>query len=314
MTMNVNTEQLKRILEGAIMAAGEPLTVEKLQTLFEESEMPEKNLVREALESVQNDCEGRGYQLVEVASGWRFVVREDLATWVNRLWEEKPQKYSRALLETLALIAYRQPLTRGDIEEVRGVAVSSHIIKTLSEREWVKVVGHRDVPGRPSLYATTKKFLDYFNLKSLEDLPTLGELKDIDSLNKALDFEGQPPVDEKELAEITGDHEEELVGRDLSAQEPSELAEGESAESLSTEVSEEEGEVDSSIEEELEAVVEDPVEASHEVVSASPEEVSEAESIEMDLEGDVDIEQEQDAEQPTINEPDSKGDEITDEK
>ena len=215
--MKDDIQQLKRILEGAIMAAGEPLTVEKLQTLFEEGDAPEKSLIREGLESVQEDCNGRGYQLVEVASGWRFVVREELATWVNRLWEEKPQKYSRALLETLALIAYRQPLTRGDIEEVRGVAVSSHIIKTLTEREWVKVVGHRDVPGRPSLYATTKKFLDYFNLKSLEDLPTLGELKDIDSLNKALDFEGQPPVDEKELAEITGEEEEELVGRDLTS-------------------------------------------------------------------------------------------------
>ncbi len=199
---------LKKILEGAILAAGEPLTLEKMQTLFAENEIPEKEILLKALEAIKSNCEDCGFDLVEVASGWRFIVREDIATWVNRLWEEKPQKYSRALLETLALIAYRQPITRGDIEEVRGVAVSSHIIKTLTEREWVKVVGSRDVPGRPSLYATTKKFLDYFNLKSLEELPTLGELKDIDSLNKALDFEGQPPVDDKELSEINQSGEE----------------------------------------------------------------------------------------------------------
>src|SRR5690606_22705486 len=129
---------------------------------------------------------GRGFELAEVASGWRFQVATDLAPWVNRLWEEKPQRYSRALLETLSLIAYRQPITRSDIEEVRGVAVSSHIIKTLAEREWIKVVGHRDVPGRPSLSATTRQFLDYFGLKSLDELPSLGELKDIDCLNQDL--------------------------------------------------------------------------------------------------------------------------------
>ncbi len=187
--MSEENEQLKRILEVALLAAGEALTVERMQTLFEEESMPEKDTIREALSEIKASCEGRGFDLIEVASGYRFQVREDVASWINRLWEEKPQKYSRAMLETLALIAYRQPITRGDIEEVRGVAVSSHIIKTLSEREWIKVVGHRDVPGRPSLYATTKSFLDYFNLKSLEELPTLGELKDIDGLNKALDFE-----------------------------------------------------------------------------------------------------------------------------
>lgn len=182
---------LKPIIEGAVMAAGEAIKVARLQSLFDENEMPSKAILTEVLQAIQNDCEGRGFQLIEVASGWRFQVREDSAMWVNRLWEEKPQKYSRALLETLALIAYRQPLTRGDIEEVRGVAVSSHIIKTLTEREWVKVVGHRDVPGRPSLYATTKTFLDYFNLKSLDELPTLGELRDIESLNASLDLQDQ---------------------------------------------------------------------------------------------------------------------------
>lgn len=186
--MSYDNEQLRRIIEGAIMAAGEALSVDKLHGLFEEHEAPEKSEIKAVLETIAAECEGRGFHLVEVASGWRFQVREDVATWVNRLWEEKPQKYSRALLETLALIAYRQPITRGDIEEVRGVAVSSQIIKTLSERDWIKVVGHRDVPGRPSLYATTRHFLDYFNLKSLDELPTLSELKDIDSINGSLDL------------------------------------------------------------------------------------------------------------------------------
>ena len=189
----VRIEMLKPVIEGAVMAAGETVKISRLQNLFDEGDMPSKGMIVDVLEAVQKDCEGRGFELIEVASGWRFQVRDDYATWVNRLWEEKPQKYSRALLETLALVAYRQPLTRGDIEEVRGVAVSSHIIKTLTEREWVKVVGHRDVPGRPALYATTKTFLDYFNLKSLDELPTLGELRDIESLNASLDLNDQAP-------------------------------------------------------------------------------------------------------------------------
>ena len=196
--MSEDNQNLKRIIEGAILAAGEPLSVERIISLFEENEIPEKEEVKQVLVQIQEACDGRGFELVEVASGWRFQVREDMAQWINRLWEEKPQKYSRALLETLALIAYRQPITRGDIEEVRGVAVSSHIIKTLTEREWVKVVGHRDVPGRPALYATTRQFLDYFNLKSLDELPTLGELRDIDSLNVALEFDEQNPQSDKD--------------------------------------------------------------------------------------------------------------------
>lgn len=181
---------LKPILEGAILAAGEPLSLDRMQALFvDDHDAPNKMRLKEALAALQADCVSRGYELVEVASGWRFQVRNEYAVWVNRLWDEKPQKYSRALLETLALIAYRQPLTRGDIEEVRGVTVSSQTIKTLSERDWVKVIGHRDVPGRPALYATTRHFLDYFNLKSLEGLPSLGELKDIDGLNQSLDLE-----------------------------------------------------------------------------------------------------------------------------
>ena len=184
-----SNQQLQRILEGAILAAGEPLSAERLSGLFGEQEGPDLAAIRQALADIQASYEGHGFELVEVASGWRIQVRQNLAPWVNKLWEEKPQKYSRALLETLALIAYRQPITRGDIEEVRGVSVSSHIIKTLVEREWVKVVGHRDVPGRPALFATTRQFLDYFNLKSLDELPALSELKDIDSLSVAFDFE-----------------------------------------------------------------------------------------------------------------------------
>lgn len=187
---SISVLALKPILEGAILAAGEPLSLDRMQALFvDDHDAPNKIRLKEALVALQVDCASRGYELVEVASGWRFQVRNEYAVWINRLWEEKPQKYSRALLETLALIAYRQPLTRGDIEEVRGVTVSSQTIKTLSERDWIKVIGHRDVPGRPALYATTRHFLDYFNLKSLEELPSLGELKDIDGLNQSLDFE-----------------------------------------------------------------------------------------------------------------------------
>lgn len=224
--MSYEQDFIQKIVEGALFAAGEPLSVDRLLGLFEEHEMPEKEEVKAALQEIQLQSEGRAYNLVEVASGWRFQVREDLATWVNRLWEEKPQKYSRAMLETLALIAYRQPITRGDIEEVRGVAVSSHIIKTLTEREWVKVVGHRDVPGRPALYATTRHFLDYFNLKSLDELPTLGELKDIDSLNGDLEFGSDEP-DTTELDEVIAEGGTSAIAEgDSSIVEGEDTAEG----------------------------------------------------------------------------------------
>lgn len=199
---------LRKIIEGAILAANQPLTVARMLELFEQDAAPTKEAVQAALEAIQEDCAERGYELKEVASGWRFQVRENLAGWVNRLWEEKPQKYSRALLETLALIAYRQPITRGDIEEIRGVAVSSHIMKTLMERDWVKVVGHRDVPGRPSLYATTRQFLDYFNLKRLEDLPSLSDIRDLDEMNSVLELN----VDDEGLGEPDTDVTENSTG------------------------------------------------------------------------------------------------------
>lgn len=190
--MSIESAQLQQIVEGAILASNQPLTLKKMAGLFEtesgESTVTNDEL-RAALTAIAENCSGRGFELKEVGSGWRFQVSQDVAPWVNRLWDEKPQKYSRALLETLALVAYRQPITRGDIEEIRGVAVSSHIIRTLVEREWVKVVGHRDVPGRPSLFATTRKFLDYFNLKSLDELPTLGELRDLEALAASLEPE-----------------------------------------------------------------------------------------------------------------------------
>lgn len=186
---------LVQIVEAALMAAGEPLTVQRIAALFEEHERPANDDIREALATVAERCDGHGFELVEVASGWRFQVRQNIASWIARLWQERPARYSRALLETLSLIAYRQPITRGEIEEIRGVAVSSNIIKTLQEREWVRVVGHRDVPGRPAMYATTRQFLDYFNLKSLEDLPPLAEIRELDNLSgNLLADEGVPPA------------------------------------------------------------------------------------------------------------------------
>lgn len=188
--IEITSELLQRILEGALLAAGKPLTVEELGGLFESHERPANDAIRAALTSIAEQCSGRGFQLREVASGFRFQVVQDVAPWIARLWEEKPQRYSRALLETLALIAYRQPITRGDIEDIRGVAVATNIIKTLLEREWVRVVGHKDVPGRPAMYATTRKFLDYFNLLNLDDLPSLAEIRDLDSMNTELALEG----------------------------------------------------------------------------------------------------------------------------
>ena len=191
---------LVQIIEGALLAAGKPLTVPQLADLFEEHERPDNSAIREALLQVAEHCDGRGFELQEVASGFRFQVRQSLSPWVARLWHERPQKYSRALLETLALIAYRQPITRGEIEEIRGVAVSSNIIKTLHDREWVRVVGHRDVPGRPAMYATTRQFLDYFNLKTLDQLPALADIRDLETLNAELGFTDPGPGSEPDQA------------------------------------------------------------------------------------------------------------------
>ncbi|MFT6051180.1 MAG: segregation and condensation protein B [Halioglobus sp.] len=192
---------LVKIVEGALMAAGKPLTVVHIAELFEEHERPETSAIREALKEVELRCEDRGFELQEVAGGFRFQVSQSLSPWVARLWHERPQKYSRAMLETLSLIAYRQPITRGEIEEIRGVAVSSNIVKTLHEREWIRIVGHRDVPGRPAMYATTRQFLDYFNLKTLDQLPALAEIRDFDTLTAELGFTDleESPVEQEAL-------------------------------------------------------------------------------------------------------------------
>ncbi|MFT7219224.1 MAG: segregation and condensation protein B [Candidatus Azotimanducaceae bacterium] len=179
---------LKQIVEGAILASETALSIDQLMQLFE-ADPPERSEVRDVLQEIEEDFADRGFELKQVASGYRFQVRSDYSEWVSRLWKEKPPRYSRALLETLALVAYKQPITRGDIEDIRGVAVSTNIMRTLIEREWVRVVGHRDVPGHPALYATTKNFLDYFNLKSLDELPNLSEIKDLTKLNEELDLD-----------------------------------------------------------------------------------------------------------------------------
>ncbi|MFV1985380.1 MAG: SMC-Scp complex subunit ScpB, partial [Thiohalomonadales bacterium] len=195
----MNIEQLKNIIEAALLASAVPLTIDKLLELFIEEDEVQKNEISEALNILGEDCATRGIELKEVRSGFRLQVKQEYTEWVSKLWQERPTRYSRALLETLALVAYRQPITRGEVEQVRGVSVSSHIMKTLLERNWVKVVGHRDVPGKPGLYATTKEFLDYFNLKNLSDLPPLSDIRDIDSINAELELElPSAPVIESE--------------------------------------------------------------------------------------------------------------------
>lgn len=178
----IDEARLKQIVEAALLAADEPLTVDQLVKLFRPGEVDDaaiREQIRELLKGLETECEGRGYELARVASGFRYQVRQELSEWVSRLWEEKPPRYSRALLETLSLVAYRQPVTRGDIEQVRGVSVSQSIMRTLLERNWVRIVGQRDVPGKPAMYGTTREFLDYFNLKSLDQLPPLAEIREL---------------------------------------------------------------------------------------------------------------------------------------
>lgn len=191
----MSRERIKQLVEAALMVAGRPLPVDRLQAVCaceDGGSPPSREAIRAALEALAADYVGRGIELKEVASGFRVQARAELAPWLSRLWEERAPRYSRALLETLAIIAYRQPITRGEIEDIRGVSVSGGILKTLLERGWVRVAGHRDVPGRPAVYATTREFLDYFNLRSLADLPSLAELRDIDDINPDL-FASIPP-------------------------------------------------------------------------------------------------------------------------
>lgn len=187
----IEFSQLKRIVEAALLASAQPLSLPQLFTLFGEQEQPSHDDLARALDELARDAEGRGVELKEVASGFRYQVRQDVNAWVSRLWTERQTRYSRALLETLSLIAYRQPITRGEIEQIRGVAVSTNIVKTLEEREWIRVVGYRDVPGKPELFGTTRSFLDYFNLKSLDELPPLAEIRDLSDFDPQL---GLAPV------------------------------------------------------------------------------------------------------------------------
>jgi segregation and condensation protein B len=184
---------IKYFVEAALLAAGRPLSVDRLQKLFDGRMAPEKAEIRQAIAALNDDYEPRGILIAEVASGFRVQIRPRMADQLQKLWEERPPRYSRALFETLALIAYRQPITRGEIEEIRGVSVSSNIVRTLLERDWVRVVGHRDVPGRPEMFGTTKTFLDYFGLRKLEDLPPLADLSDWESLRIQLNL---PEVEE----------------------------------------------------------------------------------------------------------------------
>ena len=186
----MSEQSLSYVLEAVLLAAGRPVSVDQMLELFEESQRPSVEEVNAALEELAGRCADRACELREVASGWRMQVRAQYADVVSRLWQERPSRYSRALLETLALIAYRQPITRSEIEDIRGVTVSTTIMRTLLERNWVRVVGHREVPGHPELLGTTREFLDYFGLKSLDDLPTLAELRDLDDIKVQLEFPG----------------------------------------------------------------------------------------------------------------------------
>ena len=219
--------EIKRIVEAILFAADKPMTAKQVQQIFPEIEQPALDDIQAAIEVISEEYGAmRAVELKRVASGYRFQVKSDLAYWVARLFEEKPPKYSRALLETLAIIAYRQPVTRGDIEDVRGVAVSSNIIRTLLEREWIRVVAHKEAPGRPALYGTTKQFLDYFDLSSLHELPTLQEIKDLDL---SVASNQQPIQVDSEQQDTTERQESDQISTNESAPEHSSKEASESA-------------------------------------------------------------------------------------
>ena len=200
----MEASEIKHFVEAALLAAGRPLSIDQLKGLFDGRTAPEKAEIRQAITTLNEEYEDRGIVISEVASGFRMQIKSGMADRLQKLWEERPPRYSRALFETLALIAYRQPITRGDIEEIRGVSVSSNIMRQLLERDWVRVVGHRDVPGRPAMFGTTRNFLDYFSLKKLEDLPPLADLSDWESLRVQLnlpDVENPAEADAEEVAE-----------------------------------------------------------------------------------------------------------------
>ena len=228
----MDQDLIRRIVEAALLASPQPLTLAQITALFPEESLPPPGSLEQAIADLRSDAENRGVELVEVASGFRFQVKADVHSFVARLWTERQTKYTRATLETLALIAYRQPITRGEIESIRGVSVNSNTIKMLEEREWIRVIGHRDVPGRPELFGTTRTFLDYFGLKSLDALPPLSELKDIPELDPQLPFDMTPPgvANAALLAELTSESTPESTPEADSSpdnEEPGDIAEPE---------------------------------------------------------------------------------------
>jgi segregation and condensation protein B len=218
----MNGNPLTEVVEAILLAAGRPLKIEQMRELFDEHERPSEELLRSALDELGRDCADRAVELCEVASGWRMQIRSRHSDVVSRLWQERPARYSRALLETLALIAYRQPVTRGEIEAIRGVAVSSSIMRTLQERNWIRIVGHREVPGRPELLGTTREFLDYFGLKKLDDLPTLAELRDLDDMKVQLELPSSGAEEQDGAEAVVGSLEGSAVAIDADAGSPDE--------------------------------------------------------------------------------------------
>lgn len=213
--------KLKKVVEAILLSADRPLKIGQLEVMFEkDSDRPTRDEISKTLLKLGEDYESRGFELKKVASGYRLQVKQEFAPWVSRLWDEKPSRYTRALLETMALIAYRQPVTRGEIEDVRGVSVSSNTIRTMLERNWIRVLGHKDVPGKPALYGTTKEFLDYFNLKSLNELPTLAEIKDFDKLYPELaldDVEASSDTDAEDI--VSEEYAEDAQSAHLEVEE-----------------------------------------------------------------------------------------------
>jgi segregation and condensation protein B len=199
----ITPDQLQTIIEAALFVSGQPLTIAEFQRLFQESEQPSSTEIKAALDGVKARHAESGIELKEVASGYRLQAKADLSPWLSRLWEERAPRYSRAFLETLAIIAYKQPITRAEIEDIRGVTVSSHIVKTMLDREWIRIIGHRDIPGKPAILGTTKEFLDYFNLKSLTDLPTLAEFKNLEAQEAQLQV--QLALNESEVGPINSE-------------------------------------------------------------------------------------------------------------
>lgn len=250
-------DKLKNIIEAVLLSAEHPMTVPQIESLFMgDNDCPSRDDLRKALHDLGEDYVNRGFELKQVASGYRLQVKQDFAEWVGRLWEEKPARYSRALLETIALIAYRQPVTRGEIEDVRGVSVSSNIIKTLVERDWVKVLGHKDVPGKPALYGTTREFLDYFNLKSLDELPTLAEIKDLDKFHPELELDDVTSTDAVDQSESV---EDTVTDQESGAQSDESIAEYAPEAEASDEYLEEEDSLDEEFDDQAEEDIESSI-------------------------------------------------------